>query len=124
MVGQRVLVPSIGVRVPIPEQNCKDMKFEEKVYLLTKKIPRGKVATYKKIAERVGNPRSYRAVGNALNKNPHLVKVPCHRVVKSTGLIGGYALGAERKRKLLEKEGVEVINGGVDLAKYLDPQQE
>jgi methylated-DNA-[protein]-cysteine S-methyltransferase len=83
------------------------MKFEEKVYFLTKKIPQGKVATYKKIAERVGNPKSYRAVGNALNKNLHLVKVPCHRVVKSTGFIGGYALGVEKKRKLLEKEGVK-----------------
>ena len=93
------------------------MKFNEKCYSLLKKIPRGKVVTYKQIALELGS-RGYRAVGNALNKNKNLIKIPCHRVVRNNGNVGGYALGQEKKIKLLQKEGVEVVNGKINLKKF------
>ena len=88
------------------------MSFDEKCYELLKKIPKGKVTTYKEIAKALGT-KAYRAVGSAMNKNPNPIKVPCHRVVKSDGSLGGYAYGSENKIKLLKEEGVEVINGKV-----------
>ena len=84
--------------------------FSEKVYSLLKRIPRGKVTTYKAIAEALGT-KAYRAVGNALNKNPDSPIVPCHRVVCSDGSVGGYSEGVKKKIKLLKKEGVVVKNG-------------
>lgn len=78
--------------------------FEEKVYNIVKKIPKGKVLTYKEVAEKIGNPKSYRAVGNALSKNQDK-NVPCHRVIRSDGKIGGYNKGALQKKKLLKEEG-------------------
>jgi len=86
------------------------MKFADKVYNLTKKIPKSKVSTYKIIAEKL-ETKAYRAVGNALNKNPYAPKVPCHRVVKSNGFIGGFAKGTKQKIKMLKKEGLEIKNG-------------
>jgi len=83
------------------------MKFADKVYEFTKKIPRGKVTTYKKIAKAL-NCKAYRAVGTALNKNPYAPIVPCHRVVKSSGEIGGFASGTRNKIKLLKKEGIKI----------------
>ena len=79
--------------------------FQEKVYEEVKKIPKGEVRTYKQIAQAIGNPRAFRAVGNALNKNPDLKTIPCHRVVRSDGSIGGYRGGVKQKRALLQKEG-------------------
>jgi len=76
-------------------------KFQQKVYDFVKTIPRGKTATYKEIAVAIGHPKAYRAAGNALNKNPHVGIVPCHRVVRSDGQIGGYVLGTKKKIKLL-----------------------
>lgn len=93
--------------------------FEEKVYKAVKKIPKGRVSTYKQTAEVVNKPGSYRAVGSALNKNPFAPEVPCHRVVKSNGKIGGYAKGSEKKKSLLKKEGIEVKNDKVNLDKFL-----
>src|SRR3989344_3450515 len=87
--------------------------FSTRVYTLLKKVPRGRVTTYKALAEALGT-KAYRAVGNALNKNPHAPIVPCHRVVKSDGSIGGYSEGVRKKIKLLEKEGVVVRNGFVE----------
>jgi len=78
--------------------------FAEKVYEVVKKIPKGSVLTYKEVAKRAGSPRAYRGVGNILNKN-HDLKIPCHRVIRSDGKLGGYNLGQNRKRKILEKEG-------------------
>ncbi len=78
--------------------------FEKKVYKAVSRIPRGKVRSYKQIAEDIGSPRAYRAVGNALNKNPYIGQVPCHRVVRSTGAIGGFQKGAQLKLRLLKKE--------------------
>ena len=83
------------------------MKFNDKVYELTKKIPEGRVSTYKEIAQKLG-VKAYRAVGNALNKNPHAPIVPCHRIVNSDGKLGGFASGCENKIKMLAKEGVKV----------------
>jgi O-6-methylguanine DNA methyltransferase len=81
--------------------------FREKIYQIVKKIPRGKVLTYKEVAERAGRPRAWRAVGNILakNKNPD---VPCHRVIRSDGKIGGYNRGVKKKRELLRKEGAKL----------------
>lgn len=80
------------------------MTFQEKVYSIVKKIPRGKVLTYKEVAKLSGRPKAYRAVGNILNKN-HDSKVPCHRVIRSDGKIGGYNGGNFAKRKKLIEEG-------------------
>ena len=79
--------------------------FERAVYKAVLKIPAGEVRTYKWVAESLGKPRAYRAVGNALNKNPYAPIVPCHRIVRSDGSIGGFALGVSRKKRLLAKEG-------------------
>lgn len=93
------------------------MDFKEKVYSAVRKIPKGKVITYKQIALGIGNKNSYRAVGNVLNKN-HDKKITCHRVVKSNGEIGGYNRGIANKIKILRKEGVDIKNNKVDLEKY------
>jgi len=82
-------------------------KFQEKVYNVVKKIPKGQVLTYKEVARRMGSPRAYRAVGKALHKNP-FKEVPCHRVIKSNGEIGGFARGTKVKIKLLKKEGLNI----------------
>jgi len=91
-------------------------KFEKEVLVTTFKIPRGKVSTYKRIAEKVGKPRAYRAVANALHKNPLHPVVPCHRVVRSDGRFGGEKNAADSRRKLVEKEGVPIENGRVKIS--------
>ncbi|MGW8185462.1 MAG: MGMT family protein [Candidatus Moraniibacteriota bacterium] len=78
--------------------------FQARVFAIVKKIPRGKVLTYKEVAQKMGSPKAYRAVGNALNKN-YNKDVPCHRVIKSDGTLGGYRLGTPAKAKILKKEG-------------------
>ena len=83
------------------------MNFSEQVYTVVKKIPKGKVLTYKEVAKRVGKPRAYRAVGNILNKNTD-PKIPCHRVICSDGQVGGYNRGSLLKRKILKREGVNL----------------
>lgn len=94
------------------------MNFSEKVLELTKRIPEGKVTTYSEIA-RTLNTRAYRAVGQALRANPRPIEVPCHRVVKSDGLLGGYSRGIKKKSELLKKEGIEIRNGRINLEKFL-----
>jgi O-6-methylguanine DNA methyltransferase len=76
------------------------------------------VATYGEIARFVGTPRGAHAVGRALNGNPDLVVVPCHRVVRADGGVGGYAGGVSRKAQLLRGEGVEVENNAIDLERF------
>jgi len=83
-------------------------EFENKVIAALKKIPRGKVTTYGQIAKFIKKPKAARAVGSACHKNPLAPRVPCHRVVKSDGSIGGYAKGAIKKISLLKREGVLV----------------
>jgi len=92
--------------------------FNERCYALLRKVPKGKVTTYKEIA-RALNSKAYRAVGNAMNKNPYAPHVPCHRVVKNSGSLGGFASGPRKKTLMLKKEGVEVTKGKIDLKKYL-----
>ena len=94
------------------------MNFNERCYVILKKVPKGKVTTYKALAHAL-NSRAYRAVGNAMNKNPHAPQVPCHRVIKSDGSIGGFASGTKKKIKMLKKEGIKIINGKIDLKRYL-----
>ena len=91
------------------------MTFNQKVWAVTARIPAGKVMTYARIAEALGT-KGYRAVGNALNRNPYAPVVPCHRVVGSNGSLTGFAGGLEKKRQLLAKEGVTVRNGRVEVA--------
>lgn len=94
--------------------------FQRLVYGATRKIPKGKVATYGLIARFIGAPKAARAVGNALNHNPFAPEVPCHRVVNSDGSIGGFALGPEKKTALLKTEGIQVKKGRlVDFSKKL-----
>jgi len=94
-------------------------EFEKKVYNIVKKIPEGKVATYGQIAKILGNKYYARAVGNALNKNPYPIIIPCHRVIKSNGEIGGFKKGIHEKIKLLKKENIEIKNNKINLDKYL-----
>ncbi|MCZ2855649.1 MAG: MGMT family protein [Candidatus Bathyarchaeota archaeon] len=90
--------------------------FEKAVLVATFKIPKGKVSTYKRIAEKIGRPRAYRAAGNALHKNPLAPIVPCHRVVKSDGGFGGEKRDAESRRSHLESEGIPIENGRVKMS--------
>ena len=89
------------------------MNLSEKVYELVTKIPEGKVTTYHELAKAVDKPNASRVIGQILNKNPNPVIVPCHRVVKSNGDLGGYAYGSRKKSKLLAEEGVEISKGKV-----------
>lgn len=94
-------------------------EFQQKVYNLCRKVPQGKVTTYREIGNALGGRgQVYRAVGAALNKNPFAPEVPCHRVVKSNGFVGGFARGTKKKIELLEKEGIEVKNGNIKLKKF------
>lgn len=93
------------------------MSFDERVWNLLKRIPKGKVTTYGLIAKKL-NTKAYRAVGNACRKNPYAPRVPCHRVVRSDGGIGGFGgktsgKTVEKKIRLLRKENVEVKNGRI-----------
>ena len=114
----------------IPDKDIKRMISEsydlvtdsptKRIYEAVKKIPKGHVATYSKVAEMAGNPRMARAVGNALHKNPNPEHIPCFRVVNAKGeLAGEFAFGgAGELAKLLVADGIEVEDGKVDLKKY------
>ena len=93
--------------------------FEKDVLMATFEIPSGRVSTYKRIAEKIGGPRAYRAVGNALHKNPLAPVIPCHRVIKSDGSLGGYGGGVKTKKRLLEEEGIKISNRRVKLRKKI-----
>ncbi|MEM2092174.1 MAG: MGMT family protein [Candidatus Bathyarchaeia archaeon] len=93
----------------IIERLAEKSYFEKAVFLAVLRIPRGKVSTYKRIAEMVGRPKAYRAVGNALHKNPLAPIIPCHRVVRSDGRIVGETIEEiEGRKKLLLEEGVPI----------------
>ena len=114
----------------IPTQEVKRMIAEsydlvtdsptKKIYEAVKKIPKGHVATYGQIAELAGDKKMARAVGNALHKNPDPEHIPCFRVVNAKGeLAGEFAFGGKgAQAKLLQEDGVEVVDGKVDLSKY------
>ncbi len=84
-------------------------EFERAVWMAARSIPWGRARSYKWIAESIGRPRSYRAVGNALSKNPMLIVVPCHRVIRGNGGLGGFSSGLKVKRKLLALEGIKGV---------------
>ena len=84
--------------------------FQQKVWAALRTIPPGEVRTYTDIAVQIGHPSSARAVANACGKNPYAPEVPCHRVIRSDGSIGGYSAegGSEKKRAMLREEGVHI----------------
>ena len=86
--------------------NLKGSKFQLKVWNYLRKIPKGKVKTYLEVAKAIGKPRTFRAVANAVGKNPYPPLIPCHRVIRSDGSLGGYSGkgGIKEKRRLLLKE--------------------
>lgn len=88
------------------------ISFDKKCHELLKRIPEGKVTTYKEMARALGT-NAWRAVGTAMAKNRDLITTPCHRVVRSNGEVGQYALGSNKKSELLVNEGVPVTNGKV-----------
>jgi len=100
------------------------MDFEERVWKLMERIPKGRVTTYSRIAKKLDS-KAYRAVGNACRRNPYAPRVPCHRVVRSDGTVGGFGgktsgKTVEEKIQMLRKENVEVRNGKiVDFEKVL-----
>ena len=94
----------------IGENLVRSTMKDKDVYDLLLKIPAGKVSTYGDLAKALGNPLASRQVGRILGRNPNPIKVPCHRIVMSNGKVGGYAYGRDRKRRLLEKEGLAFSN--------------
>ncbi len=85
-------------------------KFQQKVWKYLKNIPRGKVKTYKQVAIAIKRPKSARAVANACGKNPYAPKIPCHRVIRSDGRLGGYSGrgGIRKKLELLRSEKFKI----------------
>ena len=81
--------------------------FKRCVYEVVKRIPRGQVMSYREVAKKAGKPRAWRAVGNILNRHQELI-LPCHRVIRSDGKIGGYFRGTNKKIKLLISEGLKI----------------
>jgi methylated-DNA-[protein]-cysteine S-methyltransferase len=93
------------------------LNFEERVWKLMESIPKGRVTTYGLIAKKL-NTKAYRAVGNACRRNPYAPRVPCHRVVKSDGTVGGFGgkisgKTVEKKIQMLRREGVEIRQGKI-----------
>jgi len=89
------------------------LNLEQKIYKKLLEVPKGKITTYGELAKAVGLKNGQRVVGKIMNKNPYPVIIPCHRVVMSTGKIGGYALGENIKTKLLNDEGIQIKNGKI-----------
>lgn len=90
----------------------KKVRFADRCYKLLLQVPKGRITTYKALANALGT-RAYRAVGQAMNKNPYAPKVPCHRVVSSDGGLGGFAHGSLAKIKILKKEGITIHAGKI-----------
>lgn len=103
--------PPISVVESLVELSCLG-RFSKRVLLETRKIQRGSVVSYGEVARRIGSPRAARAVGNALARNPFPILIPCHRVVKKCGDLGGYSQGVKWKSLLLAFEGVSVGGEG------------
>jgi len=89
------------------------LNLEQKIYKKLLEVPKGRITTYGELAKAVGLKNGQRVVGKIMNKNPYPVIVPCHRVVMSTGKIGGYAYGEHVKMKLLNDEGIQIKNGKI-----------
>ena len=89
------------------------MNLQQKVYKKLLEVPKGQITTYGELAKAVGLKNGQRAVGKIMNTNPYPVIVPCHRVVMSTGKIGGYAYGEHVKAKMLNDEGIKIQDGKI-----------
>jgi methylated-DNA-[protein]-cysteine S-methyltransferase len=89
------------------------LNLEQKIYKKLLEVPKGQITTYGELAKAVGLKNGQRIVGKIMNKNPYPVIIPCHRVVMSTGKIGGYAYGEHVKIKLLNDEGIQIKNGQI-----------
>jgi O-6-methylguanine DNA methyltransferase len=94
--------------------------FRDRVFAITRKIPRGRLMTYGSVAHALGQPGAARAVGNALNTNTDLKNIPCCRVIRSDGSVGGYRTGTQAKIKRLRGEGIAINTAGkiIDFATY------
>ena len=88
-------------------------KLQQKIYNFLRKIPEGKITTYKLLAKAIGKPKNWREIGKILNQNPFPEKYHCYKVVKSDGKIGGYKFGIKKKIALLKKDGIIIINNRV-----------
>lgn len=86
------------------------MNLEQKVYKKLIQVPQGKVTTYGELAKAVGLKNGQRVIGQIMKKNPYPVIIPCHRVVKSDGKVGGYSFGNSIKKNMLKKEGIKIKN--------------
>ena len=95
------------------------MTFNQKVWALTARIPRGRVTTYAELARALGT-RAYRAVGNAMNQNPYAAGIPCHRVIASSRKLTGIGSGLVKRRKMLELEGVSCTGNRVTVKKMYE----
>jgi methylated-DNA-[protein]-cysteine S-methyltransferase len=89
------------------------LNLDKKIYIKLLEVPKGKITTYGELAKAVGLKNGQRAVGKIMNKNPYPVIIPCHRVVKSDGKVGGYAYGEEIKSDMLTREGIEIRDGKI-----------
>jgi len=89
------------------------LNLEQKIFKKLLQVPKGQITTYGELSKAVGLKNGQRVVGKIMNKNPYPVIIPCHRVVMSTGKIGGYAYGEPVKTKLLNDEGIEIKNGKI-----------
>ena len=89
------------------------MIIEKKIYRKLLQVPSGKITTYKELARSVGLQNGQRVIGQIMKKNPFPVIIPCHRVVKSNGEIGGYAYGISIKKNMLVKEGISISNNKI-----------
>jgi methylated-DNA-[protein]-cysteine S-methyltransferase len=89
------------------------LNLQQKIFKKLLEVPKGQITTYGELAKSVGLKNGQRAVGKIMNKNPYPVILPCHRVVMSTGKVGGYAYGEHVKIKMLHDEGIEIENGKI-----------
>ena len=90
------------------------MRIKEKIYKKLLQVPSGKITTYGELSRSIGLENGQRIVGQIMKKNPFPVIIPCHRVVKSNGSIGGYAFGVNIKKNMLLKEGINVKNNKIE----------
>ncbi|NBU60067.1 MAG: methylated-DNA--[protein]-cysteine S-methyltransferase [Betaproteobacteria bacterium] len=107
LAGALAAVEAAGVPCDMP-LDLRGTPFQLAVWAELRRIPAGSVITYAELARRVGRPRAYRAVAQACGANPVGVLVPCHRVVASSGGLGGFGFGLARKAALLQREGVRL----------------
>ncbi|WP_297842489.1 methylated-DNA--[protein]-cysteine S-methyltransferase, partial [Pseudomonas sp.] len=96
--------PAVGLNLPL---DVRGTAFQERVWQALREIPAGETASYTQIAERIGSPKSVRAVALACGANKIAVAIPCHRVVRQSGELSGYRWGVDRKRALLDREGAD-----------------